>query len=284
VVSRGQLRSRGLGVGAIEHRIRTRRLLPIHHGVYALGHRGLGPRGHRWAAVLAGGPGAALSHRSAAAAWGLRRTDRARHEVTTSARGTAGARGVEVHRVRRFAAPDRTTLERLPITTPARTLVDLADVLDPRALDRALHEAEVLRLLDLEAIAEALDRANGRRGTAHLAALVAGRTTAPMIRRELEHRFLELIRAAGLEQPRTNTRIAGYEVDALWRQASLVAELDGRATHAAAKALESDRRRDADLLVAGFETVRFTWRQVTAEPGWVLATLRTLLARERPGY
>jgi len=189
--------------------------------------------------------------------------------------------GIELHRVRRLDNADRTKLEGLPITTVARTLVDLADVLDRRQLDRALHEAEVLRRLDLTALETALDRANGRRGVPLLAPLLAERTAAPPVRSELEHRFLELCRAAGIPAPRVNTTVCGHNVDALWPDARLIAELDGRAFHATARAFEADPRRDTELLVAGYRTARFTWRRITREPDEVTAILRALLAGNR---
>ncbi len=249
--------------------------------MYAAGHPRFTPRGFAWAAVLAcgGADAAVLSHRSAAWSWDLVPSP-ARAEVTTFAESRSTAR-IRVHRSRtlRIGDDDAEQHDGLPVTTPTRTLVDLADVLTPHALERACHRAELLRLLDAAAIAASLARLPGRRAHALRDALATLAHADPDVTRsELEERFLLLVTAGGLLPPLVNARVAGHEVDILWPTQRLVAELDGAAAHRTPMAFEGDRRRDASLQVAGYRVVRFTWRQVIREPTAVITTLRALLA------
>jgi very-short-patch-repair endonuclease len=281
VVTAGQLRALGLGARGVSHRVARGRLHRVHRGVYAVGHPLLTPDGRRMAAVLACGEGAVLSHRSAAAAWGVRPTDRADHEVSTMRRGPGSRPGIDVHRVRVLAPADTAVVRGVPITSVARTLVDLAGVLAPHALDRAVHQAEVLRLLDARAVHDAMDRVPKRRGIATLRAALA-RPSAGVTRSRLEERFLALRDRAGLPRPRLNAHLPLgdrlVEVDALWRRERVVVELDGAAVHRTARAFEEDRRRDAALAALDHLVVRLTWRRLGAEPNAVLRELRTILA------
>ncbi len=254
----------------------------MHRGVYAVGHRVLSPDGYRMAAVLASGPNAVLSHRSAAAAWGVRPTARSRVEVTTPARsGRRGPPRVEIHRVTALAVDDVTCLRNLPITTIARTLLDLATVLSPHALERAVNQAEVLQVLDVTAVRAAIDRTPNRKGTKHLRAILSVPSPGPT-RSKLEYRFLALCRRGDVQIPRLNTHVDTggrlVEVDALWPQERLVAELDGGAVHHTPKAFEDDRAKDAALAARGYLVVRFTWHRITHEPRAVQAELRRILA------
>jgi very-short-patch-repair endonuclease len=197
-------------------------------------------------------------------------------EVTTL-RQSASTGSVTVHEGT-VPADERTTRDRLPLTTPTRTLLDLAHVLAPHALERALHRAEVLRLLDAGRLTARLDAAPGRRTRALRAALARLATADPDITRSaLEERFLALVARARLPRPRLNARVAGFEVDALWAQQRLVVELDGAAVHLTPRAFEEDRARDVALQVAGLRVGRFTWRQVADGPEAVARALRALL-------
>lgn len=280
VVTLAQLRSLGLDTRGASHRATRGRLHRIHRGVYAVGHPGLTPEGHSLAAVLACGPGAVLSHRSAAAAWGLRGSARTRVEATTAARGRTAPAGVELHRTRSLPREDVTRKRNVPATTVARTLVDLAGVLAPFALARAVHEAEFLRLLDVAAVEEALARADGRRGTAALRAAL-DQPSPGATRSVLEERFLVLI-SGRLPTPRLNVTVqtagAPIEVDVAWRGARVAVELDGAAAHRTRRAFQRDRARDLALAAEGWVVVRLTWRQVTREPERVIGQLRRLLA------
>jgi hypothetical protein len=286
VVSAAQLHALGLGPRGVTHRVAAGRLHRLHRGVYAVGHTALGAGGRRMAAVLACGPGAALSHRSAGAAWGLRPTARARIEVSTPRRARRERPGIEVHRVRNLPAEDVTEVDGVPVTTVARTLVDLAGVLPADALARAVHEAEVLRLLDVAAVEAVLARSGGRRGTGRLRALLAAPATGP-VRSVLEERFLALCRGGGLPAPRTNVWLpvdSGLvEVDAFFPHARVVVELDGAAAHRTRRAFDADRRRDSALAARGLLVIRLTWTRVTREREAVVGELRRILALRSAG-
>src|SRR4051794_7928508 len=261
VVARRQLVALGLSARAIDHRLKHGRLHLLHRGVYAVGHRVLSQRGRWMAAVLACGVGAVLGHRSAAALWGIRPTSRAAIEVTTPRR--LRPRTGLLPRCAVLPGDEVTTLDGIPVTTPARTLFDLAGVLTRRPLERALDEAEVLRL---EGPAELLARHPGHRGAATLRTLLLNARSSTLTRSELEERFLELVDDAGLPRPETNAIIEGYEVDAVWRDARLIVELDGYATHGTRKAFERDRIRDRTLQARGWRPIRLTSLQLAADP------------------
>ena len=160
-----------------------------------------------------------------------------------------------------------------------RTLLDLAAVLDGRRLERAINEADVLRLTDALSLRDLLVRYPRRAGTPAIAAALAARAAgATVTRSELEERFLDLLERHGLARPRTHTSIDGIEVDCAWPAQRLIVELDGRAAHGTREAFERDRERDRLLQAAGWRVIRVTWRQVSADPAAVATDLRTLLA------
>jgi very-short-patch-repair endonuclease len=164
------------------------------------------------------------------------------------------------------------------VTSVARTLLDLAEVLSARRLLRVLEEAERLRLFDLDAIDRLAGRSHGRRGLGELRLALAGMDDEPPpTRSELERRFLELCRAEHLPPPAVNAWLAGFEVDALWPEQRLVVELDGYAFHGARAAFERDRVRDAAIQLAGYRVLRVTHRRLAAEPGAVAEAVRALL-------
>jgi very-short-patch-repair endonuclease len=198
-----------------------------------------------------------------------------RGEVPTARRSPEGIRVHEAH----LPADETTTHQGIPITTVPRTLFDLATVLSPRQLERAIDEAEVLRLWDELSLDRLLDRYPRHRGNRAIrAALHQRRRGATVTRSELEETFLRLIDAAGLPRPDVNALVEGFEVDAVWRDAGLVVELDGRYTQGTAAAFETDRQRDRTLQVAGRRPVRVTYRQLRDTPREVAADLRRLLA------
>ena len=278
-ISVEQLRDLGLGEGAIRHRVARARLHRFHHGVYAVGHPRLTPRGRLWAAVLScGGSGAAvLSHRSAAAVWDLLPSPREVRRHDTPRRPLHADRPRPPTRTLR---PDDTTHDDgLPITTVARTLIDLATTLSPQRLERIVHQAEHLRLLDTNSLNEQFARAHGRRTKSLRQALQTLAIHDPDITRsKLEERFLALIFDAGLPRPQTNAMVGPHEVDFLWPEHRLIVETDGAATHLTPQAFEDDRRRGAQLTALGYRVVRFTWRQVVEQPRATIATLAVLLA------
>lgn len=246
VVTLAQLRDVGLAAGAIKYRRRVGRLHLLHRGVYAVGHRPPSPLARAIAAVLACGPEAALSHASAAALWRIVPRWPATMHVT--APGERRHPGIHVHRSRHL---DTTVHYGIGVTTPARTLVDLADILTPTQLTRALNEAQVQRLITANELTTLLTRYPGRR-TAQLTP-ERGATRSP-----LEDRFVRFLKRHHLPLPELNQQIAGHEVDAVYRRQKLVIELDSRQFHTTPRAFEQDRDRDADLLNAGFSTLRVT--------------------------
>jgi very-short-patch-repair endonuclease len=254
MVTRAQLVAAGLDRNAIAHRVRHGRLVRVHRGVYAIGHVPPSPHARAMAAVLACGPDAALSHRSAAALWELVRWHAPIDVTTTTARRVVG---VTVHRSRTLTAADVTHHYGIPVTTPARTMLDLADVLDPASLTRAVNDARIRRLMSRDDLDAQLARALGR-ATKQLAHQPDHAT-----RSVFEDAFLVFIDRHRLPRPEVNQIIGGHEVDMLWRPQRLVAELDGREFHA--PAFEHDRERDADLLAAGLRVVRVTWRRLRAQ-------------------
>ncbi|NLT05946.1 MAG: DUF559 domain-containing protein [Solirubrobacterales bacterium] len=280
VVGRSQLRALGLADDAIDHRLAVGRLHRLHRGAYAVGHPRV-PRDGRWlAAVLAAGQGAVLSHRSAAVLWGL--ADRDGKAVTVTV--PAWRRDRPGLCLRSAALPDDEVGVRagIPVTTVARTLLDLARFEDARTLRRMVHEAEVGALLDDRAVGELLDRHRGRAGTRALANVLADRRLgADRTRNELELAFLELVVDGRLSPPRTNRMVrvgaSDIEVDFAWPERSVAVELDGHATHSTRAKFERDRRRDRLLQAHGWRTVRLTWRQLATERATVLADLRRLL-------
>jgi very-short-patch-repair endonuclease len=274
VVSRRQLLARGLSADQVDRRLRGERLHAVHAGVYAVGHASLAPDGHRMAAVLASGPGAVLSGRSAAALWALRPSAAATLEITTP-RALRPLPGIR--RRRAALAADEVTVDAgIPVTTVARTLLDLAAALDAERLRRALTEAERRRLHSRTPLVELVRRHPRAPGIATLRALLADRRR-DVTRSELELQFLALVGRAGLPRPRVNAVVEGLEVDCSWPAARLVVELDGGAFHRDVEAFETDRRRDRRLAVAGWTVVRITHRQLADAPAAVLADLRTLL-------
>jgi hypothetical protein len=289
VVSLPQLQLAGLTKSAVAKRAREGRLTRIHRGVYAVGHGRLTKNGHWMAAVLAYGPNAVLSHRSAAALHGVRSDNRPAIDITLPSRSVRSRPGIAAHRSARLEAQDVTSIDAIPCTTVHRTLLDLADVVPARALKKAIDQAEVLRVFDLRAIEEVLARASGRRGAAVLKQVLAEYDGPTLTDSELEELFLALCEEAGLPRPAVNEWITlddgvAYKADFLWRAERLIVETDGWGSHGTRQAFEHDRRRDRRLSVAGWTVVRFTWRDVEREPADVIETLTALwrARTERP--
>jgi very-short-patch-repair endonuclease len=284
VVSLGELTDLGLGERGVQHRAAAGHLHRLHDGVYAVGHRGVGVDGRRRAAVLACGEGAALSHRSAAALWGMCPDDPLAWHVTArwQARGRAQPRGVVRHWSRVLSPEDVVAVRHVWVTTVAWTLVDLAAVVSRAELERAIQEAEVLGILDVAAVLAVLDRCRGRRGTGVLRRLLEPAANG-ITRSELEARFARLCRRAALPLPVFNVRIEGFEVDALWPDERVIVELDGARFHRTRRGFEADRRRDSALAAAGYVVIRVTWRRLHEEPRTLTDELRRLI-RLRGGH
>jgi very-short-patch-repair endonuclease len=276
VLSLAELRECGLDRQAVAVRVRSGRLHRMYRGVYAVGHAAPPLEGIFLAAVKACGPGAVLSHFSAAALLGLVAWDARHPEVTLRGTATRVQRGLRVHRTRVLDPVDVTRERGIPITAPARTLVDLAATLEPRALRRAVREAQALRLVSIRNLVEALDRLGPRRGARKLARLVA--TGPAPTRSELEDAVLDLILRGGLAHPHVNTPLVlgGRRVvpDFRWPEQRLVVEADGGAWHDHPLAREDDAERQALLEAHGERVIRVTWHQAIARRAETLARLR----------
>jgi hypothetical protein len=281
LISTAQLLDVGVGRRVIARRVERHQLHIVHRGVLSIVPRELmSTRAFFMAAVLAGGDGAVLSHRAAAALWGIRPSSAAVLDITVPRR--LGKRpGIRAHHV--ILPPDECTiLHGIPVTSPARTLFDLAPGLQRQELTRAIEQTEVLRLWSPTSLGELLERHPGRRGAATTRAVLgAGKGWERVTRSELERRFLSLLAGAGVPLPETNARLTtqerDYEADCLWRGQRLIVELDGRGVHDTPTAFERDRERDRRLAVAGWTTLRITWRQLHDDPGTVLADLKAVL-------
>jgi hypothetical protein len=257
-------------------------LHPRHRGVYVVGHEAPAPDGQWWAAVLALGEGSFVSHESAADAFGMRRS--ATSVVHVTVRGRNGRKrhaGIKVHRPRVLPDDEVTTLRGLPITTPARTLLDLAAV-KIRNLDAVLDRAEQQRLIDFAELHTLLERYPRRPGTRSLKAQLARYRGPVDVRSELERLIHKLCDAHGLPLPNVNCVVEGKVRDFYWPRCRLVVEADSYGWHRSPGALNADRERDVELVLAGYRVLRFTWEQVRHRPGYVKASIRGALGATIP--
>ena len=281
VVARYQLRTLGLSDRRVEGLLSRGWLIPVQRGVYATSRMPLSPRGRATAVLLTQRRGAVLSHRTAAGLWGLTGWPATVELTIATSSGAARRNGVVVHRAH-LPIEEVTRRDGLPVTSPARTLLDLAAVA-PSRLEGAAAQAERLRLFDLNAARAVLARHPGRRGCRALRQLLeTGWLDLTLTRSELERMVLELCEVHGIHLPAVNSVVEGYAVDFLWPRARLIVEADGAETHLTRAAFEADRVRDARLTAAGYRVVRFTHRRVKQQPDAVAAVLSELLAAEPP--
>lgn len=284
VVSRSQVRALGMTRSAIKHAIETGRLHAVFRGVYAVGRHRIGERGRLFAATLACGEGAVISHRSAAAL--MRLLDKGPASIDVIAPAWRGRKidGIRPHDVRRPHPWETGTFAGIPCTSPARTFVDLAGVVGKRTLRSAFERAAARRMLDIEAIELSIGD-GGRTGTQALRrlldewrgavpALAKGRLKSP-----LEAKILPLLAKRGLPMPLTNAPVelieGRIEVDFLWPQHDFVLEADSRAYHASDVAFERDRWRDRELVRAGYSTMRVTHREAETEAAAIAEAIAT---------
>ena len=276
VVARRDLLALGFGSKAIRHRVETGRLRPLWRGVYAVGWTPLTPEGRWMAAILACGDGAALSHRSAAALWGIYVEGDA-IEVTRRSPREVRRPGIKVHR--RPALPERSVVRRrgIPVTSPLQTLVDLATELKPIRLERAVNEADKLDLIDPEALRRALDDYVGMPGAKALRTML-DRHTFRLSDSDLEIFFRPLAEAAELPSPLSKRWVLRYEVDFWFPDHRLVVEADGLRYHRTPAQQARAARRDQVHTAAGLRVVRFTHWQIAYEPDEVIDILRRIRA------
>jgi hypothetical protein len=279
VVTLAELEALGLSPRAVRHRVASGRLQRVHQGVYASGRL---TRNGRWmAAVVASGPGALLSHRSAAALWGLATGDGKEANVTVARVGYRRP-GIALHSRCTVDTADIASHNGIPCTSIARTLVDYAATVDRGRLVKAVDRAEELRLFDLTEVEEVLGRSQRRRGAPLLRDVLAHYDRPAKTGNFAEKRFLDLVDGAGLPRPLVNSWMpleegSGYRPDFYWPDARLVVEVDGRTHHARRLAFEHDRRRDRRLALAGLTTCRYAATELKDAPDAVISELRHLL-------
>ncbi len=286
VVARSQLMEMGLGEDAIDHRLDLERLHRVHRGVYSVGHRLIHKQGLWMAAVLASGPGAVLSHQTAAALWNLRGYSGGAVYLTLARKSTSSKR------IRRHHSPlpaDEVALkDGIPTTSVHRTIFDLATSEDVDAVVAMIKEAEYLHLWDRLSLPHLLDRYPAKRGSRKVRSALKRITEEPtgQKRSRLEERFASFLRRYRLPLPRFNDWIAldpkPYRADCHWPKRRLIVELDGWEGHSTRSAFQDDRGRDRALKVAGYSVIHLTWAQLDSEPEAIAADLRALLKPGRP--
>lgn len=277
VIARGQLLGLGYTAKQIRRRLENRRLHSLHRGVFAVGRPEVSREGRWLAAVLACGKGALLSHRSAAALWELGEWEQSRIEVTIPAGSMRKRPGLWIHR-RELLLRDCVVHNGVPVTSPVRTLLDLATCLPRGRLERAVNEAANRDLVNPEGLRAALEDYAGRRGVRQLRKLLDHQTFR-LTRSELERRFLPLARDAGLPDLEAGARLNGFEVDFYCPSLGLVIETDGLRYHRTPAQQARDRLRDQAHTAAGLTPLRFTHAQIRYEPGYVRRILRTVAGR-----
>jgi Protein of unknown function (DUF559) len=277
-VAHRQLLALGFSRSAVGRMIESGELLPVHPRVYAVGHA-LRTADSNWmAGVLAVGPGSLLSHRSAGASWQVRRTASGLVEVSAASRSRRRLRGVRVHQTRPFHPEDVAELNGIPVTSLARTLLDNAEVLPLRQVVRMIEEAERRQIFDLGAVERLLARSHGRHGVRPLRAAMATIHGEPArLNSDWERDLLDFCEDHGIALPELNVIVEGYEVDALWRHAKLIVELDSWAHHRGRTAFERDREKVAPLQLAGYVVQPITWRRLEREPEAVARQIRQLV-------
>jgi hypothetical protein len=274
VVTRKQLLELGLSVDAIKHRLAKGRLHRVWPDVYAVGRPDL-MRGGRWmAAVLTCGEGAALSHDSAAALWGIREQRRGPIHISVPSPRDPRRRGIRVHR-RLELRP--TTKNGIPVTSPARTIMDLAPTITERQLERAIDETDKLDLVDPERLQQAAAEEGGV--GASIVRKLLGKRTFLLTDSELERLFIPIADRVGLSTPQTQVELHGHRVDFFFEAERLVVETDGLRYHRTPTQQKRDRVRDQELTVAGLAVLRFTHDQVRHEPDHVADVLRRLSSK-----
>jgi very-short-patch-repair endonuclease len=286
-VERGQLLALGLSKDAIQHRVASGRLHPLHAGVYAVGHRLVSRQGRLMAAVLASGPEAVLSHYSAAMVWGLRGySERASH-VIVPRKSTSSKRIRRHHSL--LPADERTVEEGIPLTTVPRTILDLAATEPADTVENLLRESEFRQLSDRLSLPDLVARYPGKRGTRKVRVALDRLKEDPSGRRRtaLEERFAPFLHLHRLPLPRFNDWIVlgdkRYCLDCHWPNLRQIVELDGWDGHSTRTAFREDRARDRRLAAAGYSVTRLTWNQLDDEPLEIAADLRALLNNHRRG-
>jgi very-short-patch-repair endonuclease len=277
VIAHFQLLALGFTEGEIRGHLRRGLLHRLHTGVYAVGHRRLAPMGRLLAAQLSCGPTAFLSHRTAAALWGLRTLDTRRIHVTVPGANTLTRLGLNIHRTRReLKTEDLTRRDGLCFSSVAQMLIELAPEERPDELDRLITQAVRKRILRVTAVEQALSDNRRHPGCAKLGRAFRGYRPHPDHKSGLERAFAELIRGTDVPEPLRNVTVDGWELDFYWPAQKLAVELDGRPYHVAVKDLEKDKYKDAKLLLLGIHVLRITEFRLDVEPRAVLSDVLAL--------
>lgn len=278
VVRADQLAAAGWSWNAIAHRLQRGLIRRLWHGVYILGPDAPSYRTLARAGVLTCNDEAVVSDGWAAWFWGIdKASPRLPVDVTRTAGSHRGRKEVLVHRTLLTDPRDFSTRLGLPITSPARTILDLAERLSDWDLERAVAEAQVLNLVTVDSLTAVLDRAGRRKGVPKLRRILVER---PGLTRSQYERILRRIcRDAGLPQPRTNSVLHGYEVDFHWPELGVVVEVNPFSTHGHKRAHDNDTRKLTDLAARGYRVLGFTDTQLTNEPLYVAAKLSEALTQ-----
>lgn len=278
-VGRPQLLRLGLGPEAIRYRVRIGRLIPVYLGIYAVGHVPTLPQDRAAGALLACGEGAVLSHSSAAAVWGIFKRWESPFEVTAAS--CHQRRGIRVHRAA-LTRRDATTQAGLRVTSPARTILDMAPRMTKKAMRRAVNDLRRPGYLHMPELEDVIERFPRHAGVARLRPLVDGPRDNPT-RSPLEDDFLAFTERFGLPRPDVNVWVAGREVDAWFPEERLIVEIDGLDFHTDPDRFEGDRDNDATALSLGIPTCRFTSERMKSDPEREAERLRAILRARRAG-
>jgi very-short-patch-repair endonuclease len=274
VITRTQLLELGVGTRVIERRLEGGRWQRLHNGVYLIGPAPPTLSARARAAALACGAGAVVSHGTAARLWGMLAVQSsAELHVTVPVRNPGARSGVRTHRVRRLPEEEVTTKHGIPLTTPARTICDLAATEPLRDVESALAEARIHRLATDRQITAVIDRAPTRPGITVIRGLIEAEDDGDYTRSKAERCLRDLIKAANLTRPLFNEPILGFVVDVVWPNERLIVEVDTYTYHSHPAAFERDRRRDQQLVAAGYRVIRITWIQLRDRPIETIASI-----------
>jgi very-short-patch-repair endonuclease len=283
LITRAQLLELGIGSRAIDHALARGRLHRIHQGIYSLvPFPALPPFAREQAAILACGDHALLSHHTAAAAWGIRPSLDGAVDVTLvgTDRGRS-RRGIHIHRIRSLEKRDARRYQQLPITSPARALLDIAPHISGRSLEWAIDQALVKRLTTNTAIRAALAAYPHAAGIAHLRALTDPGRPTTLTRSHPEERVFTQLRKAGLPIPEVNAKVGNYTADFLWRAEKVILEIDGYAYHHTRATFERDHQRDTEHQRHDYLVIRVTPRQLEHNIEALLVQIAITLERRR---
>jgi hypothetical protein len=283
-VSYAELKAAGLGRGAIHHRVQRERLHRIHRAVFLVGHEIPPEFAPHHAAVLALSPRAYISHRTVLELHEILEPEEGDIHVTVIGRCRRSRPGIRVHRTTRIASKDLGLLDdQLPITSPARAILDFAETATPTELSRAINEAHVQQLATPEDLRDILGRCPGRKGAALVKAILDRHDGPVTLHRGLEEIGHALFARTPIPMPLVNVKRYGYRLDFFWPKEGLVVELDGGRFHGTPAAVDRDRRKDAHLRKHDLEVLRYSYWQVDEESHFLVAEVAAkLVERRRP--